>query len=94
MILPLSAFAYLNVLNHQHSDKYPLILGNQGDINRDCHPDPNRKSGSGLEDALDAWGLSGSRRQVHPHPDLDPTRLDFCQDTIPLQISCPYLITG
>ena len=33
-----------------------------GEINQD----PNRKSGAGLEDALDALGLPGSRRQVHP----------------------------
>ena len=55
-----------------------------GEINWDCHPDPDRKSGSGLEDALDASGLSGSRRQVHPDPDrksgtieIYPIVLDF-----------------
>ena len=40
-----------------------------GEINQDCRPDPDRKLGSGLEDALDAPGLLGSRRQVHPNPD-------------------------
>ena len=40
-----------------------------GEINWDCHPDPDRKSASGLEDALDASGLLGTRRQVHPNPD-------------------------
>ena len=25
-------------------------------------------------------------------PDLDPTRLNFCRDIIPLEISCPYLV--
>ena len=36
-----------------------------GEINQD----PNRKSGAGLGDALDALRLSGPRRQVHPDPD-------------------------
>ena len=45
------------------------MLTAMGEINWDCHPDPDRKLGSGLEDALDASGLLGSRRQVHPNPD-------------------------
>ena len=29
-----------------------------------------------------------------PDLDLDPTRLDFCQDIIPLEISRPYLLSN
>ena len=29
-----------------------------------------------------------------PDLDLDPTRLDYCRDIIPLEISRPYLIGG
>ena len=29
-----------------------------------------------------------------PDLDLDPTRLDFCRDIIPLEISRPYLVDG
>ena len=63
-----------------------------GEINRGGLPDLNlnfSKSRGGLPD-LDL-DFSKSRGGL-PDLDLDPTRLDFCQDIIPLEISRPYLL--
>ena len=70
-------------LNKQYSHLVTLATG-LGDVSQADMGEINR---GGLPD-LDL-DFSKSRGGL-PDLDLDPTRLNFCRDIIPLEISCPY----